>query len=102
MRWQKRVISARISASDTDGILSQQAAPSEPVEKVHDHSYKQPQCKSQPRDPRQTEHQIDASQHAKNRYNRHPRCSECSRAIRLAPPQDPNADAYEREGEQGT
>src|SRR5262249_7824151 len=34
-------------------ILSQQVAPSEPVEKVTDHAGKQPQAKSQPRDPRQ-------------------------------------------------
>src|SRR5215510_11180065 len=102
MRWQKRVISTRISASDTDGILSQQAAPSEPVQKVNHHSCQQPQPKSQPCDPRQTKHEIHASQYTENWNNRHPGCFECSRAIGLAPPQNTNADANERKGEQRT
>src|SRR5215475_1854244 len=102
MKWQKRVISARISASDTDGILSQQAAPSEPVEKVNHHSYNQPQTKSQPRDPRQAEHEIQTSQYTQDWYNRHPWCFECSRTIGFSPPQDPNTNAYERKGEERT
>src|SRR5213593_4199205 len=100
MRWQKRVISARNSASDTDGILSQQAAPSEPVEKVNDHSHNQPERKSNPCNPRQPEHQIHTSEDAEKWNHRHPRRFERSGAIRFALPQNPDADAYENKCEQ--
>src|SRR5215831_20124737 len=97
MRWQKRVISARNSASDTDGILSQQPAPSEPVEKVNDHSRKQPERKSYPCNPRQAEHQIHTSKNAKNGNHRHPWGFKRSRPMRFALTQNPDAQTYEDE-----
>src|SRR5262249_10643298 len=100
MKWQKRVISARNSASDTDGILSQQAAPSEPVEKVNDHSRKQPEPKSDPSNPRQAEHQIHTRNDTKNRNHRHPRRFKRSRPVGFASTQNPDADTYENKREQ--
>src|SRR5438093_9207168 len=99
MRWQKRVISERNLSSDTNGILSQQTASSEPVEKVDDHSDKKPEAKADPGDPGKTQHQTEARGHAENRNERHPWSFEGSVAVRLALPKDPNTDAHQDECE---
>src|SRR5437762_4424027 len=100
MRWQKRAISARNFSSDTDGILSQQTASSEPVGKIENHSGEQPIAKSLPGYQRQRSHENDAGDDSQDRHPRKKRSFERTRPMRIADAKDDDAQADEDEREE--
>src|SRR5262245_29787028 len=81
--------------------LISEAAPLVSVHEVDHEAERQPQREADPRDPRQSHHQVEARKNARDRHKRHPRCLERSRPRRLPLPQDEDADADEDEREQG-